>query len=694
MSQTQRSMDAVLMLCLMLATLIVSQVLVSDFHRPVDFDLYHLANNLHNGTGMILDIDNGAGPLAAPILPVLLSVSPDHASVLAAWIYLASLALAQVMLYILLRDDGLPTGNAFLAALSLGLMWPSWAAYRSPASLALLSILIALWLLRKDRPRSASLMIGITPLFLFSAIAGVLSLLIQQQARHKTWWQWFVALIPIAAWIMVLLATYPDLVMMSTVASTKPNDVLWLALFVVAALFLFRTPKAAPWHVVFVLWAVTQVCFHAIISGTLSVADGIPLSVTIALAVANLADRSVLPRWSLAGVITLTLLTFAAPPRTQEQVETELRLGQTLGNVAYGTSVATNGSLAFVYGLPDFNGKAYLLPRLDDTDANVAQTADYLVRHVPQYVIDIDHQALDPVMSSPDVAALGYRRTDEPRGVTVWITGSQASAYGKTIQENHNYGPEFRLASYAVAGDPQPSALLRLRLDWELVQLPDEGEVAFNISIIDQTGFPAATRFTTYPATSWQSQQRSTYHALRLPPDLVPGLFDLSVTVDFRAGTLGQAVLQEIIVPFPPAPVDSPVLGDLGAVQLVGQQLSVTDRLIQFEHTWSVTQDLAQDYQVFLHLSTTDNLAPLTQADGPPVAGRYPSRSWRAGDTIVDQRLLDVSSIPPGEYQINVGFFAADGSRLSGTNGDFLTPTIVRISQDGTISTQPADENT
>jgi hypothetical protein len=77
---------------------------------------------------------------------------------------------------------------------------------------------------------------------------------------------------------------------------------------------------------------------------------------------------------------------------------------------------------------------------------------------------------------------------------------------------------------------------------------------------------------------------------------------------------------------------------------------------------------LQSDYTVFIHsLDAGGKLAG--QADGPPLAGHYPTSAWRPGEIVQDSRL-----VPPGQRYL-VGLydpvsgerlpaFAVDGTRL------------------------------
>lgn len=64
-----------------------------------------------------------------------------------------------------------------------------------------------------------------------------------------------------------------------------------------------------------------------------------------------------------------------------------------------------------------------------------------------------------------------------------------------------------------------------------------------------------------------------------------------------------------------------------------------------------------ENYQVFVHL--LDEAGTLASShDGPPVAGRYPSRGWRPGDIVPDPHPLTLdSTLPPGTYRLKAGLY-------------------------------------
>ncbi len=91
---------------------------------------------------------------------------------------------------------------------------------------------------------------------------------------------------------------------------------------------------------------------------------------------------------------------------------------------------------------------------------------------------------------------------------------------------------------------------------------------------------------------------------------------------------------------------------------------------ITFE--WQPQSRPAADYTVFVQL--WQNGQQVAGFDAPPLAGDYPTGMWQAGEVIIDPHRLDLSALPPGDYQIFSGLYNfATGDRLpAAANGQPL----------------------
>lgn len=71
------------------------------------------------------------------------------------------------------------------------------------------------------------------------------------------------------------------------------------------------------------------------------------------------------------------------------------------------------------------------------------------------------------------------------------------------------------------------------------------------------------------------------------------------------------------------------------------------------------------DYSIFVHLLDEQGTL-LARWDGPPLAGKYPTRFWRPGESLLDYRLLPIpADLPPGPARLRIGIYEPiSGERL------------------------------
>ena len=62
------------------------------------------------------------------------------------------------------------------------------------------------------------------------------------------------------------------------------------------------------------------------------------------------------------------------------------------------------------------------------------------------------------------------------------------------------------------------------------------------------------------------------------------------------------------------------------------------------------------DYTVFVHVRDEAG-ATVSQGDGPPAQGLYPTSLWQPGEIIRDERRVLLDSLPPGRYDLVVGLY-------------------------------------
>jgi hypothetical protein len=103
-------------------------------------------------------------------------------------------------------------------------------------------------------------------------------------------------------------------------------------------------------------------------------------------------------------------------------------------------------------------------------------------------------------------------------------------------------------------------------------------------------------------------------------------------------------------------------------VQLLGFDLKpeITGEAqpVQLTLYWQPITDPGIDYTVFVHLRRQGGEI-VSQVDGPPMQGRYPTSLWQAGEIIKDEVSLPPVSLAAGKYELVAGMYNfATGERL------------------------------
>lgn len=130
----------------------------------------------------------------------------------------------------------------------------------------------------------------------------------------------------------------------------------------------------------------------------------------------------------------------------------------------------------------------------------------------------------------------------------------------------------------------------------------------------------------------------------------------------------------------PPAP-STPLNVRLGSdgIRLLGYDLALPGQPVGGESVdatlyWIADQRLAQDYTVFVHLRGPDG-ANLTQRDGQPLGGAWPTSAWEPGQPVTDRyRVTIPAGTPPGRYTLWAGMYRlAELTRLPLAGTGFLS---------------------
>jgi hypothetical protein len=102
-----------------------------------------------------------------------------------------------------------------------------------------------------------------------------------------------------------------------------------------------------------------------------------------------------------------------------------------------------------------------------------------------------------------------------------------------------------------------------------------------------------------------------------------------------------------------------------GALALAGAELRPEPDRLVVRLDWRVIAETDAPLVAFVHVYDAGG-GLVAQSDGPPGGGLAPQALWAAGDGLAEERVIDVSALPPGSYRVAVGVYnATDGARLA-----------------------------
>ncbi len=233
-----------------------------------------------------------------------------------------------------------------------------------------------------------------------------------------------------------------------------------------------------------------------------------------------------------------------------------------------------------------------------------------------------------------------------------------------------------RLTGYAA--EPiliRPGAPIRIRLDWAKPGTPAARVTA---SLIGPQGHVIATDSRGYDMETWPATGGSVYHTLVAGPDMPPGRYRATITVETDGGsgqmTVGAWKSPLATVNLPPELTTRPArFGE--AIDLLGYTLkSARPRLGDAVHLtlyWRSQQPVEDDYTVFVHIEDDSGRLVLA-ADSQPRLGDYPTSIWSPGEVIDDPHTVRIpGDMAAGTYHVIIGWYLLDsGERLAVDGAD------------------------
>jgi 4-amino-4-deoxy-L-arabinose transferase-like glycosyltransferase len=247
-----------------------------------------------------------------------------------------------------------------------------------------------------------------------------------------------------------------------------------------------------------------------------------------------------------------------------------------------------------------------------------------------------------------------------------------------------NFANQIKLLGYVLPSRRvEPGQGLPVTLYWQSLA-PVLGEfVVFDVLLAeDQQAYGGYDRLPReyYSPILWaEGEVVEDGFAVPVRPEAPPGIYHLHLGLYSRAS--GQPVSLPLVIEGQLSDVTSVVIGPLkvggppagvvrpdpapqfplgqsfaGQITLLGYDLATSASQLTLTLYWRAETTLSRDYTTFLHLRNQNN-ETVSQKDGPPAGGRYPTSLWETGEVIRDEISLPVEALPPGDYTPVIGLY-------------------------------------
>ncbi len=183
-----------------------------------------------------------------------------------------------------------------------------------------------------------------------------------------------------------------------------------------------------------------------------------------------------------------------------------------------------------------------------------------------------------------------------------------------------------------------------------------------------------------FPLTNGSNAQPETYITLEdedfrtrlLLPELFPTATVDHELFDRQGRTYARYYVRNTGTPPQRMPATALAIDIGDGIRLVGYDTQIvafeSGRILYLQLYWEVDALPAHDWTLFTHLlaSGSDTTSEFVAGtDSRPGAGSLPTTRWQAGWRILDEYQIRLPDpLPPGNYPLHVGLYAADGARL------------------------------
>ena len=245
---------------------------------------------------------------------------------------------------------------------------------------------------------------------------------------------------------------------------------------------------------------------------------------------------------------------------------------------------------------------------------------------------------------------------------------------------NVTFGEEIELLGYLRPQAVLPGQKFKITLCWRAV-VPVARNYSVFLEIVgpDGQGYGRLETYPgrgNYPTSFWTANERFCDHysvearkdapapaAASLHVALLDGVNGPALPVSQLAGNLRNAEFAEIPIKIQATrsvlPLAHPVRYRFGGgITLKGYDVQALPdaRGAKVSLLWEASQDIGEDYTVFVHLRDTPRTA-YAQGDSQPRGGWYPTSLWQAGETILDEHILvfpDHQAPPPLDLYVGL----------------------------------------
>ncbi len=667
-----------------LMSVMISSTLLSDYYIGEDFLTIRLAKGLSEGYGPVYNAGETSLLTISPLRLIPFALT-NNFEALSALMHSSGLAFLSIILPIFLRDKKINTRESLVITLIVVVSYPTWSGMRSVESIMITLFILSLIKLDNRKYGVASILLGIVSIIAPSGIIALIIGFIYAIARQNTDANqstsatfYIFAMIPLALWVggwavVHGLESINGLAYLLTATPATSSDWVWLVIFMISAGYLYRIADNKMLYI-FPLWATLDIVTPILYNGAPVQITSIPVSITIGLSTTLFIRhyaRSNLLVHSIA-LVALGTIAFMLPPTTPAQIVNARNIAQSV-SIPRNASLLHDHSPALAYFIDNFSGTVFHFngqyqPHIESF-AERDDLQSMIVALAPDFILTSTTDEI--IFDSTNLTGLQYEQS--PIEENLWHRQADVRRFSEDSSATTiSFSPDVTLTGYnldqiRVHGDN----VLRIRLDWTLNRTPEDA-IGVNISLLDIDQIPAVSIFTRFPMENWQSDNLSTYHSLALPEDIDSGLHNIQVGLDYRAGLLGVYRIAPVIVPFEGLePTDNPI-GRLGSVNVFVLETRAENEQLQLDLAWQTTEILNRDYRVFIHITDMDNLQPITQDDGFPLNGRYPTTFWLTEDVIDETRTVNISELASGTYRINLGLYTPADGRLQGGEGDYI----------------------